>query len=98
MYTNEEPLRSFRTTVKTVINNLSTLENIKLEVLEETIEEAFAGYHYEGEDKVIGSDCWPNMTCEGEYALNAKVDHEDAYEFTIHVVCKDGNITVTNVL
>jgi len=35
---------------------------------------------------------------DGEYELNCKIDHEDAYELTLFVEIKDGLVSVKNVL
>lgn len=95
----DEPLRKvYVTTVSKVIKNLSTIENCPLEQFQEEIVDQFAGYNYEGEDEVIGFEKWPDNLIDGEYELCVKVDHEDAYEFTLHTKIEDGKATVTNVL
>jgi|GEM_PF-492509 len=94
----EEPIKQFRTTLKTVIKNLSELENIDVAKLNETVEDAYAGYNFDGEDEVILHDTWPDITQDGQYQLNSKVDHENAYEFTLYITVNCGKATITNVL
>jgi len=97
-FEDEEPIKVFRTTIKTVIKNLSALENIPVSEFQEAVENAFAGYDYEDQDEVVGFENWPNLQVEGEYDLQVKVDHEHAYEFSIHIISKNDLISISNVL
>lgn len=98
MNIDKEPIKHFRTTLKQVIKNLSKLKDIDYSLFANKVEEAFDGYHYDGEDEVIGSNLWQDISKDGKYKLNAKVNHEDAYEFTIFVESTNGKITVLNIL
>ncbi len=95
---DEEPIKIFRTTLKTVIKNLSELNDVAVENLSEAVEEGYAGYNYDGEDEVILHDTWPDISKDGQYQLRSKVDHENAYEFTLHIAVDNGKASITNVL
>ncbi|MBD3840365.1 MAG: hypothetical protein IE909_00525 [Campylobacterales bacterium] len=97
-FEDEQPIRVFKTTVSKVLKNLSAIENCPLEQFQECVVKNFAGYAYEGEDEVVGFDKWPDIAHDGTYELNAKVDHEHAYEFTIYIQVDNGFVTVQNVL
>jgi hypothetical protein len=97
MFEERQPM-VFKTTVSKVIKNLSAIEDCAVDEFQECVVTNFAGYAYEGEDEVIGFDSWPNLELDGKYELNAKVDHEHAYEFTIYVDVVNGKVKVTNVL
>ena len=71
---------------------------LQREKFEDAVIDAFDGYHYEGEEEVIGLGNWVDLNTDGDYELSAKVNHEDAYELTLYVSSKDGKITVNNVL
>ncbi|MEA3384649.1 MAG: hypothetical protein U9Q20_08300 [Campylobacterota bacterium] len=94
----KEEVKVFRPTIKLVINNLATIKDCEIDNLEDMIEEKFSGYDYEGEDEIIGYEKWPDISTDGEYQLPVKVNHEDAYELTLHVSIKNKKATVTNVL
>ena len=85
-------------TMKQVIKNLEKIKNCPAKKLFDAVENAYNGYSYEGEDELIGEEKWPDLNVDDSYELEIKLDHEDAYEMTIHVVSKDQHITVTNVL
>jgi len=97
MYEKEQT-RVFRTTLKQVINNLSTIKDCNISDLENTIDDKFAGYNYEGEDEIIGFNTWGDISNDGDYKLLVKVNHEDAYELTLHATIFEGKATITNVL
>ncbi|MBT3279910.1 MAG: hypothetical protein HOF69_03490 [Campylobacteraceae bacterium] len=97
-YTDEGPVKVFRTTVKKVISNISELENIDCSAFAQEVETAFAGYEYEDQDEVIGHEQWTDISIDGDYQVCAKVNHANAYEFTIYITVKDQKVTVTNVL
>jgi len=97
MFEEEKPLIP-RMTLKQVIKNLEKLEAIDTEDFFEAVENAFNGYSYEGEDELVGQEKWPDLKQDGEYELPVRPDHEDAYELTLYVTCKDCKVTVTTVL
>jgi len=88
---------TFRKLFKDVIADLEKIENLPVNELEDKVIECFDKYSYEGEDEVVGFDKWPNLV-DGEYELNCKIDHEDAYELTLFVKIDNGLVTVKNVL
>ena len=94
----EEKIKIYAVTTKKVIKRLEDIENIAILDLNNTILEAFDGYDVDGEDELIGSDNWPNFSSNSEYKLNIKVNHENAYEFTIFVKTDDTKASVVNVL
>jgi hypothetical protein len=99
MFSEDEIIPQFRTTFINVMDNLSELKDIKYEDFANTVEDdCFNGYHFEGEDEVIGMDNWVDFSKDGDYQLNVKVNHPDAYNFTLDVTTKDNKVTVTNVL
>lgn len=85
-------------TLGRVIKNLEALETIDAENFFEAVEKAFNGYSYEGEDELVGNENWPDLTLDGEYELPIRPDHEEAYELTLYVACKNCKVSVTNVL
>lgn len=98
MFEEERPLKVFVTTVRQVIENLSEIKDCPVSDFQEAVEDGFDGYHYEGEEEVIGFEAWEDISNDGEYQLTVKVDHEDAYEFTLYVSIKNEKATVNNVL
>ena len=50
------------------------------------------------EDELVGQEKWPDLKQDGKYELPVRPDHEDAYELTLYVTCRDCKVTVTNVL
>ncbi len=95
---NEEVIPVFRTTFNQVIKNLSTIKDCPIENLEDVIEEKFANYNYEGEEDIVGYNTWPDISKDGDYKLLVKINHEYAYEITLHTTIKDKKATVYNVL
>jgi len=94
----KQEIRLFKKILKQLIKELEAIQNVDVNKFEEAVIEAFDGYHYEGEDEVVGIDKWPDLNVNGDFEINAKVNHEDAYELTLFLTSKDGKITVNNVL
>ncbi|MEA2050447.1 MAG: hypothetical protein U9O56_06940 [Campylobacterota bacterium] len=94
----KQEIKVFRTTIKKVVNNLSTIKDCDISDFKDEIEDMFDGYEYEDQDEIVGYDKWPDISKDGEYELNLKVDHENAYELTLYITTKDNKITVNNVL
>jgi len=94
----KQEIKIFKKILKHLIRDLEEIKDVDVNSFDEAVIEAFDGYHYEGEDEVIGLDNWVDLNTDGEYELNVKVNHEDAYELTLYVSSKDGKITVNNVL
>ena len=98
MFEDEGRIKVYVTTFKTVIKNLSTIKECPVADLQEMVEEQFDGYNYDGEEELTGFENWPNLSQDGEYKLNVKINHEDAYEITLHTAIKGNKATITNVL
>ena len=94
----KQEIKLFKKILKQLIKDLEAIKDVEINAFEDAVIDAFDGYHYEGEDEVIGLGNWVDLNTDGEYELNAKVNHEDAYELTLYVSSKDGKITVNNVL
>ena len=95
----EDEMPKVRTmTLYQVIKNLEKLENVDVDDFFDSVETAFNGYGYEGEDELVGQEKWPDLKQDGEYELPVRPDHKDAYELTLYVTCKGCKVTVTNVL
>jgi hypothetical protein len=88
----------FRKTLRQVVKDLESINNIPLEDFQDTVLDQFDRYSYEGEDEVVGFDRWCDISQDGNYEVELKVNHEDAYLFTIYVTTKSGMLSVTNVL
>jgi len=93
----ENQIPVFRVTLKKVIERLS---NIKCEVseLQDIVMEQFDGYEYQDCEDVVGFDKWRKNFTDGEYQLNVKIDHPDAYELTLYVKIINNNAEIYNVL
>ena len=98
MFEEERVLKVYRITVKKIIERLLELQDIDVEEFSKEVEEQFDGYDYEDIEDVVGFDRWPDISNNGEYQLNVKVDHEDAYEFTIYIKTEGNKVSVVNVL
>jgi len=94
----KQEIKIFKKILKYLIKDLESIKDVEVNKFKDAIIEAFDGYHYEGEDEVIGLDEWVDLNPNGDYELSAKVDHEDACELTLYITSKDGIITVNNVL
>jgi len=93
----QTPFKSFVKTTKQVIKELEIIKDVSTASYKDIVEEAFDRYNVDGIEELTGFDSWPVLN-DGKYELNLKVDHEDAYEFTIYTTIKDSKATVTNVL
>lgn len=97
MFEEELDLTKFRVTIKTVIKNLESIENIPLNELKNEVINAFDGYHYEGEEELQFCNNW-DITKDGEYVLNVGINHEYAYEFSVYITVRNSKATIKNVL
>jgi hypothetical protein len=98
MFEESLDLTKFRTTLKKVIENIESLEDIELEGLKDEIEAAFENYNYDGEDSIKFCEKWDNLEEGKTYELCVGIDHEDAYELTVHLEVKDDKANVIKVL
>jgi len=98
MFEEDRVVKVYRVTVKKIIERLLSLKQIELENFNNEVLEQFDGYDYKDIEEVVGFETWPDMSANGDYELMVKVNHEDAYEFTLHVTVKEGKVTVLNVL
>jgi hypothetical protein len=94
----QEPVKVFRVTLKEVIKRLSSIEDCDINNFKELVYEKFDGYNYEGEEELVGFDKWEDISNDGNYQLNIKIDHDDAYEFTLHTKVDNKKATIVNVL
>ena len=95
---DKQPIKVFRVTLKEVIKRLSIIKECDISKFKEEILENFDGYNFDGEEELIGFESWGDISKDGKYQLNVKIDHENAYEFTIHTTVLNKKATVTNVL
>lgn len=98
MFDEQRVVKVYRVTVKKIIERLLSLQEISQTSFQEEVVEQFDGYDYKDIEEVTGFDTWPDLSQDGEYELMVKIDHEDAYEFTIHVKVENTKISVLNVL
>ena len=98
MFEEQRVVKVYRVTVKKIIERLLSLQGVSKENFQEEVIEQFDGYDYKDIEEVSGFDTWPDLSNDGEYELMVKIDHEDAYEFTIHVKVENQKISVLNVL
>ena len=98
MFEEERVVKVYRVTVKKIIERLLELKDISLENFQDEVIEQFDGYDYKDIEEVVGFENWPDISQNGNYELNVKVNHEDAYEFTLYVDAKEQKVTVVNVL
>ncbi|MFZ9659770.1 MAG: hypothetical protein ACO29X_04390 [Arcobacteraceae bacterium] len=98
MFNEEQEFATFRKTLKQVIKDLETIIKVEPQQFQKKVCEQFERYSYDGEDEVIGFEAWCDICEDGAYELKVKINHEDAYEFTIFATTKDGLISVVNVL
>ena len=95
---DEQPIKIFRVTTKEIIKRLSSIKDCDVKDFKDEVIDKFDGYNYDGEEELIGYESWVDISNNGEYKLNIKIDHEDAYEFTLHTKVEDNKATITNVL
>jgi len=98
MFDDTQSIKVFRVTLKKVIERLSTIKDCDVAEFVETVKEQFDGYEYDECDTLVGYENWQDISQDGEYKLNIKIDHKDAYEFTLYVTVNDKKATITNVL
>lgn len=98
MFEEERVVKVFRVTVKKVIERLLEIQECPIEKFEELVIEQFDGYDYEGEENLVGFSSWDNLDSDGKYQLSVKIDHENAYEFTLFIEVKEKKALVYNVL
>lgn len=98
MFDETLDLTKFRTTLKKVIENIESLEEIELDGLKDEIEAAFENYNYDGEDSIKFCEQWENLENGKTYEVCVGIDHEDAYELTVHLEVNDNKATVLKVL
>lgn len=98
MFEETLDLTKFRTTLKKVIENIESLENIELDGLKDEIEAAFENYNYDGEDAIKFCEKWDSLENGKTYEVCVGIDHEDAYELTVHLEVNENKATVLKVL
>ena len=91
------PIKLFVKTTKQIIKGLEDINDLEVSIFKDAVEDAFDNYNVDGIEELSGFDLWPILN-DGDYKLNLKINHEDAYEFTIHTSIKNNKATVTNVL
>jgi len=94
----KEEIKVFRVVLKEVLKRLATIKNCPIEDFENIVQDKFDGYNYEGEEDLVGFENWGDISQNGAYQLNIKVNHDDAYEFTLHIKVIDYKVTVVNIL
>jgi len=97
MFETNTPHKSFIKTTKQVIKELEEIKEADTSSFKEIVEDAFDRYNVDGIEDLVGFEAWPSLE-DGDYQLLIKVDHEDAYEFTIHTTVQNNKATVINVL
>ncbi len=98
MFEDQRMVKIYRVTVKKVMERLSELENVDIDNFKDEVIEQFDGYDFEDVEDLVGFDSWCDFSNDGEYELSVKIDHEDAYEFSIFIEVIDKKVTVKNVL
>jgi hypothetical protein len=98
MFEEKTPIKLFVKTTKQAIKELENIKNIDINQFYDKVIEAFDNYNVDGIEELIGFDSWQDLSNDGEYQLNIKIDHEDAYEFTLYTTIKNKKATITNVL
>jgi len=85
-------------TLSSVIRNLSDMKDCPIDNFKDEVIEAFDGYYYEDIEDVTGFETWADITNDGKYELNVKIDHIYAYELTLTIENKNNLISILNVL
>ena len=98
MYEEETLFPNFRKTLKQVIKDLESLQDIPKDDFKDKVTEQFERYSYDGVEEVVGFETWPPLEENKNYELLCKIDHEYAYECTLFVTIKNNLCSVTNVL
>ena len=91
-------MKVYAVTLNQVLKNLAAIQDCPIENLKDEIIEKFDGYDYEDEDEVTGFENWGDISQDGTYKVEVKIDHKDAYLITLHLNVQDSKVTVTNVL
>jgi soluble cytochrome b562 len=94
---NIRKIKVYAVTLNQVIQRLEKLSDIAIDEFKQCVEEQFEGYDYDDVETLSGMQYWPDFQ-EGTYELNVKIDHEDAYEFTLHCEVKEGKVSINKVL
>jgi hypothetical protein len=90
-------IKVFIKTTKQVIKELEEIKEVEIANFKNAVKKAFVDYNIDGIEDLVGFDDWNNLI-DGNYQLNLKIDHENAYEFTIHTIIKNTKATIVNVL
>lgn len=98
MFEEQREMRVFRVTVKKVIERLLEIQESPIGEFKDLIIEQFDGYDYEDEEELVGFELWEDISQNGKYQLPIKINHKDAYEFTLFIETKDKKVTIYNVL
>ena len=98
MFEEKTPIKLFIKTTKQVIKELEDIKDIDINQFNDKVIEAFDNYNVDGIEDLIGFNNWPDLLSNDKHQLNIKVDHEDAYEFTIYTSIQNKKATITNVL
>ena len=98
MFEEERIVKVYRVTVKKIIDRLLSLQDVDIDDFKDEVHEQFDGYDYKDIEDVVGFDSWGDISSDGKYELMVKIEHEDAYEFTIFAEVKDKKVNVYNVL
>lgn len=93
----EEKIKVYAVTFKEVMKRLEEIKDVEVGDFKDAVIEAFDGYNYDGEEELTGHENW-SIEDDGKYELTIKVDHEDAYEFTLYVNVSNSKATIDNVL
>jgi hypothetical protein len=99
MQTNDtQEIKVFRVILKDVIHRLESIKDIGLDDFTDEVISKFEDYNYEGEEELSGIEDWRELEDNSNYELNIKINHKDAYEFTLFCEAKDGKISIAKVL
>ena len=93
-----EEVKVFRVTFNDVLKRLETIKDINIDDFTDEVISKFEDYNFEGEEDLIGIEKWQELADNSSYELNIKIDHENAYEFTLHCEARDGKISINKVL
>ena len=94
----KQPMKIYTVTFKKVLDRLAEVKNCPIKDFKEKVIEQFDGYNYEGEEELLGLETWIDISSDAKYELTVKIDHKDAYEFTLYVNVFNSNATIYNVL
>lgn len=98
MFPLEDEIQVFRKTLKQVIKDLESIKDCPIKDLKDEVIDKFDRYSYDGEDEVVGFETWDNLANDGLYELMVRINHEDAYVFTLFVKVSKGYVSIVNVL